>query len=123
MQLPSNMLMASKKLRPSIYMVTCMIVWAVCFACTSLVRNYTSLVLVRFFLGVAEAPFYPGALYLLSIFYTRKEIATRLAILYTANIISTAFSGLIAAATFSTLDGVHGIQGWKWYAMTSRFKF
>lgn len=57
---------------------------------------------------------YPGAIFLLSIFYTRKEIATRLAILYSANILSTAFSGLIAAATFATIDGSLGIEGWRW---------
>jgi len=28
---------------------------------------------------------YPGALYMLSIFYTRKEIATRISILYTGS--------------------------------------
>lgn len=72
------------------------------------------LVIVRFFLGVAEAPFYPGALYLLSIFYTRKEIATRISILYSGNIFATAFAGLIAAATFGTIDGAHGLSGWQW---------
>lgn len=51
---------------------------------------------------------------MLSIFYTRKEVATRLAVLYTASILSTAFSGLIAAAIFSTIDGAHGLRGWRW---------
>lgn len=55
-----------------------------------------------------------GAMYLLSLFYTRKEIATRLSILYSANIVATAMSGLIAAATFATLDGAHGLSGWRW---------
>jgi MFS family permease len=88
--------------------------WAVVSACTSLTHSYTDLVLVRFFLGVAEAPYYPGALYLLSLFYTRKEIATRISILYSGNIFATAFSGLIAEAVFSTLDGTHGLAGWRW---------
>jgi len=47
-------------------------------------------------------------------FYTRKEIATRVSILYAGNIVAVAFAGLIAAATFSTLDGAHGLQGWRW---------
>jgi MFS family permease len=114
MQVPSNMLISSRKVRPSIYMCVCMMVWAVTSACTALVKNYTGLVLVRFFLGIAEAPYYPGALYLLSLFYTRKEIATRLSILYSGNIFATSFSGLIAAATFASLDGTHGLAGWKW---------
>lgn len=114
MQVPSNMVMSSARVRPSIYMAACMMAWAVVSACTALTKNYTGLVLVRFFLGVAEAPFYPGAIYMLSIFYTRKEIATRLSILYSGNIFATSFSGLIAAAVFNTVDGAQGISGWKW---------
>jgi MFS family permease len=114
MQIPSNMLMSSSKIRPSIYMGACMAIWAVVSAFTALAKDYKSLVLCRFFLGIAEAPFYPGALYLLSIFYTRKEIATRISILYSGNIFATSFAGLIAAATFSTLDGAHGLHGWQW---------
>jgi MFS family permease len=53
-------------------------------------------------------------LYLLSIFYTRKEVATRIAVLYTGNILATAFAGLIAAGVFSGLGGCGGIAGWRW---------
>lgn len=65
-------------------------------------------------------PFYPGALYLLSIYYTRKELATRISLLYTGQVVSTGCSGLIAAATFSTLDQVKGIAGWQWYVDNSQ---
>ncbi|KAJ0311487.1 hypothetical protein Brms1b_008317 [Colletotrichum noveboracense] len=78
------------------------------------VKNYSGLVACRFFLGFVEAPFYPGALYMLSIFYTRKELATRISLLYTGQVVSTGCSGLIAAATFATLDKVKGIAGWQW---------
>jgi MFS family permease len=55
MQIPSNMLLSSRKVRPSIYMSVCMMVWAVVAAVTSAVHNYTGLVLVRFFLGKSKA--------------------------------------------------------------------
>ena len=106
--------MSSKHVRPSIYMSVCMMAWAIVSATTALAKDYKGLVLVRFFLGITEAPFYPGALYLLSIFYTRKEIATRLSILYSGNIFATSFSGLIAAAVFNTIDGNLGLKGWQW---------
>ncbi|KAL2276805.1 hypothetical protein FJTKL_00463 [Diaporthe vaccinii] len=51
---------------------------------------------------------------MLSIFYTRKEIATRLSILYSGNIFATSFSGLIAAAVLNTIDGNQGLKGWQW---------
>ncbi|OAG11129.1 MFS general substrate transporter [Paraphaeosphaeria sporulosa] len=113
-QIPSNMLMSSKKVRPSLYMALCAGIWGAVACLTAVVKNYTGLVLVRFFLGFVEAPFYPGALYILSLFYTRKEIATRVSILYAGNIFAVSFAGLIAAAVFATLDDKHGMHGWQW---------
>lgn len=91
-----------------------MLVWAVVSGCTALVQNFGGLVACRFFLGITEAPFYPGATYMLSIFYTRKEIASRIALLYCAQILATGFSGLIAAGVFAGMDGLNGIAGWRW---------
>ncbi|KAF2013128.1 MFS general substrate transporter [Aaosphaeria arxii CBS 175.79] len=112
MQIPSNMLIT--RVRPGIYMSAWMVVWAIVSACTGLVQNYAGLVVCRFFLGVTEAPFYPGATYMLSIFYTRKELATRIALLYCAQILATGFSGLIAAGIFAGMDDLRGIAGWRW---------
>lgn len=100
--------------RPSRYMGICMMLWAVVSALTALSKDFKGLLLTRFFLGVTEAPYYPGAVYLLSMFYTRKEVATRIAILYTGNILATAFAGLIALGIFEGLGGVAGITGWRW---------
>jgi MFS family permease len=91
-----------------------MMLWAVVSALTAVAKDFKGLLLTRFFLGLTEAPYYPGAVYLLSIFYTRKEVATRIAILYTGNILATAFAGLIAAGIFHGLDDVAGLPGWKW---------
>ncbi|KAF1917235.1 major facilitator superfamily domain-containing protein [Ampelomyces quisqualis] len=113
-QIPSNMLMSSKRVRLSLYMASCAILWGCVATLTALVKNYVGLVVVRFFLGFVEAPFYPGAFYILSLFYTCKEIATRVSILYAGNLFAVSFAGLIAAATFATLDGKHGMHGWQW---------
>jgi MFS family permease len=90
-----------------------MALWAVVSTLTAICHDFKGLVLTRFFLGVTEAPFYPGALYVLSIFYTKKEIATRISILFTANICGTAFAGLIAIGVFE-MSGVAGLAGWRW---------
>lgn len=102
-QIPSNMVITRVRLPPW-YMAGFMMAWAVVSSLTAVVRNYTGALLTRFFLGVVEAPYYPGALYTLSAFYTRKELATRISILYSGNILASAFAGLIAA----------GIKGWRW---------
>ncbi|KAI5248485.1 major facilitator superfamily transporter [Aureobasidium subglaciale] len=111
-QVPSNMLLT--RVRPSYYMGCCMALWAIVSGLTAVCHDFVGLLLVRFFLGVTEAPYYPGAVYILSIFYTRKEIATRIAILYTGNILATAFAGLIAAGVFHGMDGSAGLAGWQW---------
>lgn len=71
-QIPSNMLL--NRIRPSRFMGIAMMAWAVVSACTALANDYTGLLLARFFLGITEAPYYPGAVYLLSCFYTKKEV-------------------------------------------------
>ncbi|RYP03216.1 hypothetical protein DL764_005297 [Monosporascus ibericus] len=91
-----------------------MLVWAAVSACTALVHNFGGLVACRFMLGITEAPFYPGATYMLSIFYTRKEVASRIAILYCAQILATGVSGLIAAGIFEGMHGLSGLAGWRW---------
>ena len=45
--------------------------------------------------------------------YTRKELASRMAIFYSGNIAASSFSGLVAAAIFE-MDGLMGIEGWRW---------
>jgi MFS family permease len=111
-QIPSNMILT--RVRPSYWLSFWMAVWAIVSAMTALAHNYTTLLLARLFLGLTEAPYYPGALYLLSTFYSRKEVATRISILYTGNILATAFAGLIAAGVFHGMDGTRELSGWQW---------
>ena len=58
--------------------------------------------------------FYPGAIYIVSMFYTRKEMAIRLSLFYTGNMLASSVSGLIAAGIFAGLDKAHGLAGWQW---------
>ena len=112
MQLPSNMLLT--RMRPSLYIPLWVCVWSIISAATAGIHNYGQLVAIRFCLGFAEAPFFPGAFYLLSCWYTKKELALRTAVLYSGLVLATAFSGLLAAGIFAGLDGVRGLEGWRW---------
>lgn len=102
------------KLRPSVYLCSMAIVWSGVSAATIGVKNYQGLMVVRFFLGLVEAPLLPGAVFLLSCWYTRKEIALRVAILYSAQTLAFCSAGLIAAAVYATLEQAHGLAGWQW---------
>ncbi|KAF2161172.1 hypothetical protein M409DRAFT_37588 [Zasmidium cellare ATCC 36951] len=100
-------------IRPSLFMAGWMALWSVTSTLTGITHNYVGLFLTRFFLGICEAPFYPGALYMLSMFYTKKEVATRISILFTGSICGVAFAGLIAIGIFE-MEGVAGLAGWRW---------
>lgn len=112
MQLPSNMLLT--RVRPSLYIPIWAALWSCISASTAATNTFGQLIAIRFLLGIAEAPFFPGAMYLLSCYYTRKELAVRTALLYSGLILATAFSGLLAAGIFSGLDGASGLAGWRW---------
>lgn len=47
--------------------------WAIVSGFTAMADSYTHLLVLRLLLGWFEAPFYPGAIYLLSRFYTKHE--------------------------------------------------
>lgn len=57
-QLPSNMILT--RVRPSIYLPCCVMLWSCVSAATAGVKSFSGLIAVRFFLGIVEAPFFPG---------------------------------------------------------------
>ncbi|KAJ3938860.1 uncharacterized protein N0V96_010966 [Colletotrichum fioriniae] len=111
-QVPSNMLVT--RIKPAYYMSGWMMAWAIVSTLICVVKDYHGMLACRLVLGLTEAPFYSGACYLVSLFYTRKEVATRLAVFYTGNLLASSFSGLIAAGVFAGLDGRNGLAGWRW---------
>jgi MFS family permease len=64
-------------------------------------------------LGIAEAGFFPAATYLLTIWYKRLELQSRMAVFYSAASFSGAFSGLLAFA-LQQMSGIGGLSGWRW---------
>jgi MFS family permease len=59
-----------------------------------LTKSFAGLVVCRMLLGVFEAGYFPGALYLLSMYYTRYELNTRVNLWYSASVLSIAFGGV-----------------------------
>lgn len=64
-------------------------------------------------LGLAEAGFFPAATYLLTTWYCRWEIQTRMAVFFSAASLAGAFSGLLAFG-IQHMDGISGLRGWQW---------
>ncbi|KAI4651893.1 hypothetical protein J4E93_002089 [Alternaria ventricosa] len=75
-----------------------------CFGSATLlassVQNWSGMMALRWFLGMAESAFFPLVIYYLTTFYRRGELARRLALFYAASNIANAFSGLLAFGVF-----------------------
>ncbi|KAJ6508262.1 MFS general substrate transporter [Mycena sanguinolenta] len=96
----------SRRTWPSWYIGFCVMGWGLTSLLTGKTTNYGGIIAVRIFIGLPEAAFYPGAIYLLSRWYTKKELAFRSAILYTGLLLSNAFGALIAAGILANMEGV-----------------
>jgi len=112
-QIPSNMILGYIT-RPSLYIGGCVIAWGLTSAMTGVTKNFGGIMVCRVFIGLPEAAFYPGCMYLLSRWYTRKELALRSAVFYVGLLISNAFGSLIAAGILSGMQGKLGIAAWRW---------
>ncbi|CAK7898350.1 high-affinity nicotinic acid transporter [[Candida] anglica] len=113
MQIPANMFL-NKMAKPSLFLAGIMTVWGVISACTGAVNSFGGLMAIRVLLGVVEAGFFPAALFYLSCWYSRKELAVRTSILYSGSLISGAFSGLIGAGITNGMEGTGGLESWRW---------
>jgi MFS family permease len=111
-QIPSNLIIARIS-RPGMYICCAVVIWGSISLATAWAKSYSQLLAIRAVLGIAEAVFFPGAIYYLSAWYTKTELGKRIASLYIAQQVGNAFGGLFAAAIFQ-LDGRHGIRGWQW---------
>ena len=112
LEIPSNILLKKFK-RPSVYLGGLVTIWGVIMTLHGVVKNFGGLLGVRILLGVFEAGFYPGAVYLCTFWYMPKDLATRIAYFYCTSALSGAFSGLLAAG-IAQMDGVGGYEGWRW---------
>lgn len=113
MQVPSNIFI-NRIQRPSLYISIIMLLWGLVSTLSGVVTNFSGMVAIRFFLGFVEAAFLPGALMILSKWYTRKELTVRNAILFCGNLISNAFSALVGAGVLSNMQGTLGHAAWRW---------
>ncbi|KAK0442524.1 major facilitator superfamily domain-containing protein [Desarmillaria tabescens] len=74
------------------------------------VKNFAGFLVVRLFLGAAEAGFAVTIIWYLTTFYTRGELGKRVAVFYSASAFAGGFSGLIAYGVFQPNIRLHGWQ-------------
>lgn len=98
-----------------------MLTWGGLTMITAAVHNPQGIMAIRFFLGLAESSTFVGTHYILGSWYTEKELGKRSGIFTASGLAGTMFGGFIQTGIQKSLNGVHGLAGWRWLFIVSSF--
>src|SRR5581483_3004711 len=110
-EIPSNIIL--ERVGARLWISRIMVSWGLVSAAMMFVRTPAAFYLLRFLLGVAEAGFFPGVIYYLSLWYPVAHRARAIAAFMTA-VPATGLIGAPVSGALLELDGLHGLAGWQW---------
>ncbi|QFU92126.1 MFS transporter [Amycolatopsis sp. YIM 10] len=111
-EVPSNALLARIGARKTL--VRIMASWGVVTVATMFVQDELTFYLARFLLGVTEAGFFPGALYLLSRWFPSARRTRMTAVFFIGVPVSGVLGSLVSGWIMHTFGGVGGLADWQW---------
>jgi len=111
-EVPSNVLL--KKFGARMWIARIMISWGVISACMIFVKGEWSFYGMRFVLGLAEAGFFPGVIFYLTLWYPSRFRSTRTAWFVAAIAVSGVVGNPISGWIMDVLSGAMKLAGWQW---------
>ena len=111
-EVPSNVLL--KKFGARRWIARIMISWGVIAAAMMFVKSEWAFYVMRFLLGIAEAGFFPGIIFYLTLWYPSHLRSTRTALFVSAIAVSGVLGNPISGAIMDALSGKAGLAGWQW---------
>src|SRR6185295_2057375 len=111
LEVPSNMILARVGARRWIARI--MVTWGVLAMGMALVRTPWQFYTMRLLLGAAEAGFFPGVLYYVTLWFPEAHRARAITRFYFAVPIGAAAMGAVAGSLLG-LQGTLGLAGWQW---------
>ncbi|KAK4628549.1 uncharacterized protein CLAFUR5_04001 [Fulvia fulva] len=104
---------ACKKIGPRNFLATITFLWGCVMIGMGFANEWSTLAGLRVILGVFEAGFFPGCVYLLSTWYARYEMGKRYAYFYLIGMFASACSGILAFGLMQ-MGGLADLGGWRW---------
>ncbi|KAM0723439.1 hypothetical protein Q7P37_000425 [Cladosporium fusiforme] len=77
------------------------------------INDWVVLIPVRLLLGLFEAGYFPGCVYLISTYYSRFDMQKRYAFFYLIGTLCNGLSGVLAYG-LQQMEGLAGYGGWRW---------
>ncbi|OZJ03655.1 hypothetical protein BZG36_03918 [Bifiguratus adelaidae] len=111
--LPTDNDAGSTIFRPSRWIPLIMCSWGTIVMLMSVATTYAGLLVCRLITGCIESGMYPGILYYLSFWYTRREMGKRVGAIVCAVTAAGAVGGLLATG-IQYMDGALGHHAWQW---------
>ncbi|MFP3646142.1 MFS transporter [Paraburkholderia sp. SIMBA_054] len=111
-EIPSNLLLEKSGIRTTILRI--MVLWGLLSAATIFVRRPAEFYLVWFLLGVAEAGFFPGIMWYLTLWFPPQRRARVAGIIMTAAVVAGMIAGPISGWILHNTDGLGGLASWQW---------
>jgi MFS family permease len=111
LELPSNLLLY--RYGATRWIARIMFTWGLCAACMAFVVGPYSFYAMRLLLGAAEAGFFPGVLFFLTLWFPAVQRGRVIGVFMSG----VAISGLIGSplsGMLLSLDGAAGLRGWQW---------
>ncbi|MFO6297082.1 MFS transporter [Rahnella selenatireducens] len=111
-ELPSNLMM--QRFGPRFWIARIMISWAVLSAAMIFVTTPTQFYVLRFLLGVAEAGFFPGIVFYLTLWFPSWRSARTLGLFILVTPLSTIIGSPLSGFILRSFEGVDGLHNWQW---------
>ncbi|WP_426007255.1 MFS transporter [Paenarthrobacter sp. NyZ202] len=110
LEVPSNI--ALHKFGARRWLARIMVSWGLVSVLFTWVQNFEQLWILRFALGVAEAGFFPGAIFFLSFWVPARHRAKILSLFYLAQPLTTVVGAPLAGWLINQ-HGLFGLEGWR----------
>ncbi|CAI1098551.1 Inner membrane transport protein RhmT [Serratia quinivorans] len=111
-ELPSNLLM--QRFGPRFWIARIMATWAVLSAAMMFVTTPTSFYVLRFLLGVAEAGFFPGIVFYLTLWFPSWRSARTLGLFILVTPLSVIIGSPLSGLILKLFENVGGLHNWQW---------
>ena len=111
LQLPANFIFERLGARRWVFVM--LLAWGTISASFALVESATGFYVLRFLLGAAEAGFFPGMIYYLTLWFPQSYRARFTALFITAQPFAFIIGGPLSTLILG-MDGVLGLRGWQW---------
>ena len=110
-QFPANIVI--RKLGPAVWLPSLVVIWGAVTVGMGFTTDWTQALGCRVLLGILEAGYYPGCIFLLSCWYVRFEVQKRFSGFYLLALLASGFSNILAWG-LSEMKGLGGLNGWQW---------